>query len=493
MTNVCKPTTIRTVRWAVASFLSAVVLLYLGLIGLGQWYGDEYDDFAALADRGWGAILMRIRWSPRPVSEFLFCSYGSLVNRLHDSLIAPFLAVLWAGFLFAGLLTPLELRWKHSEEDFWPDLLVALALMAFFVAYGPIMEVFYWPAGAAAYLPTLSATLLLFLQVVRGRLATSRGRGLCSLCLLVAACSSETGATLVAGYAVILAIQSALTVRRTRPTSECFLAWWLAPGTISVVLLGVVRLYRYNIVERPNSAVSPALGHPFLSILAGGKELVLEMLGRTVHSGAWFGLGSILPSELLLAAGAGLCWLSLGRLPRTTRSQIAMLSAALLLGSLLTIAASEVHFGSVCCRQHEVIRRCWIVMSLTGFTIVLLNSSFTPYSRGGPVSPLIGPLLLCLAVLVVWHVTPLFKEYRSYGALRQATEQNFQSGFNPYDTEMIFLLQPPDVLIVDEQVPAGRYSLDSASPVYAKYILRFFRKQSIVFSPAKDWLGATRH
>jgi len=387
----------------------------------------------------------------------------------------------------------LEVRWKHPKEDFWPDLLVALALMAFSVAYGPIMEVFYWPAGAAAYLPTLSATLLLFLQVVRGRLATSRGRGLCSFCLLVAACSSETGATLVASYAVILAIQSAMTVRRTRHTSDCFLAWWLVPGAISVLLLGVVRLYRYNVVERPNSTVGPALGHPFLSILAGGKELVLEMLGQTVHSGAWFGLGSILPSELLLAAGAGLCWLSLGRLPGTARSQIAMLSAAFLVGSLLTIAASEVHFGSVCCLQHEVIRRCWILMSLTGFTIVLLNSSFTPYSRAGPVSPLIGPLLLCLAVLVVWHVTPLFKEYRSYAALKRATEQNFQSGFNPYDTEMIFLLQPPDVLIVDEQVLAGRYSVDSAGPVYPKYILRFFRKQSIVFRPAKDWLGAAVH
>lgn len=229
--------TTRIVHWAVASFLSTVVLLYLGLIGLGQWYADEYDDFAMLADHGWRAILTRIHWSPRPVSEFLFLTYGSLVNRLHDPLIVPFLAVLWAGFLIAGMLTCLGIRWNHPEEDFWPDLLVALALMAFSVAYGPIMEVFYWPAGAAAYLPTLSATLLLFLQVVRGRLATSSGRGLCSACLLVAACSSETGASLVASYALILAIQSAIAIRRDRNTSgRRFPGWWLIPGVISVSL-----------------------------------------------------------------------------------------------------------------------------------------------------------------------------------------------------------------------------------------------------------------
>jgi hypothetical protein len=490
------PTSLRTTRmvqWAVASFLSTVVSLYLGLIGLGQWYADEYGDFAMLADQGWGAILTRIRWSPRPVSEFLFCSYGSLVNRLHDPLIVPFLAVLWAGFLIAGLLTCMGIRWNRPKEDFWPDLLVALALMAFSVAYGPIMEVFYWPAGAAAYLPTLSATFLLFLQVVRGRLATSRGRRLCSACLLVAACSSETGAILVASYALILAIESAIAIQRGRNTSgRRFPGWWLIPGVISVLLLGVVRLYRYNAVERPISAVSSALGHPFVSLLAGGKELVLEMLGQTVHSGAWFGLGSILPSEFLLAAGASLCWSRLGRLPRTTRSQVVTLSSAFLLGCLLTIAAAELHFGAVCCRQHEVIRRCWILLSLTGFAIVLLNSSVT-YFRDHPVSPLIGPILLCSAIFVVWHVSPLFKEYRFYGALKQATEQNFQSGFNPHNTEMIFLLQPPDALIAGEQVPAGRYTLDSLGPEYPHYILRFFHKQSIVVRPANDWLGASVH
>jgi hypothetical protein len=41
------------VPWIGGCFLAAVVLIHFGLIGLGQWLGDEYADFGRLERDGW--------------------------------------------------------------------------------------------------------------------------------------------------------------------------------------------------------------------------------------------------------------------------------------------------------------------------------------------------------------------------------------------------------------------------------------------------------
>ena len=64
------------VPWIGGCFLAAVVLIHFGLIGLGQWLGDEYADFGRLERDGWLFLWDRLKWSPRPVSESLFCAYG---------------------------------------------------------------------------------------------------------------------------------------------------------------------------------------------------------------------------------------------------------------------------------------------------------------------------------------------------------------------------------------------------------------------------------
>src|SRR5437588_5236649 len=59
------------VHWIGGCFLAAVILLHLGLVGLGQWLADEYDDFGRLERDGWSFLWDRLKWSPRPFSEFL--------------------------------------------------------------------------------------------------------------------------------------------------------------------------------------------------------------------------------------------------------------------------------------------------------------------------------------------------------------------------------------------------------------------------------------
>ncbi len=485
----------RIVPRIAASFLAVVILIYLGLIGLGQWLPDEYDDFGRLARDGWQAVALRLEWSPRPLSEPIFYGYGWLVNHLHRPLIIPFLGLLWTGFLCAGLLTYWQSRHNQDRPDdqrkpIAPDLLAGLALMASFLAGGEVMAVFYWPAGAVAYLPTLSATLLLFLQVVRGRLVTSGGRRLCSFCLLVAACSSEVGATFVLSYAVIQVLLWAVGAIQERGSdvSRNPSLWWIIPSVTAFLVLVAVRMNRFQAVEHPMSYVSGTLGHPLSSLTAGLGELLLEVFGVKVHAHAGLAVSGRFASEILLAIGVALCWSRFGRLSRAVVWQTLAVAAALLLASWLTIAGAELHFGAVCCQQHEVIRRCWMLMGLAGIAIVTLNSAAAERLRQRSFL-ILAPILLCAGIIVAWHTKPVFRQYRIYGAMYRVMDQNFRSGFNPDDPQMIFLLPPSSSLIYGEQVAPGIYTRSSPCAGYPQYILIFFGKVRVVVRSADDWLN----
>ena len=137
------------VHWIGGYFLAAVILIHFGLVVLGQWLADEYNDFGRLERDGWLFLWDRLKWSPRPVSESLFCAYGWVVIHLHRPLIGVFLGMLWIGLIVAGLATFWQNRRKRDKEEVWPDLLVALALLALFVAgAGHTTWIFCWPAAA---------------------------------------------------------------------------------------------------------------------------------------------------------------------------------------------------------------------------------------------------------------------------------------------------------------------------------------------------------
>lgn len=473
-------------HWIASCFLSAVIVIHLGFIGLGNWLADEYDDFSRLERDGWSFFWNRLKWSPRPFSESLFCAYGWVVNHSHRQLISMFLALIWAVFITAGLLTFWQMRREPRGEDARPDLLVALSLMALFVA-GADREiwVFYWPAGAVAYLPTLAATLLLFLQIASSRLSTASGRLLCSCCLILATCSTEIGATFVLSYGLIQALQWCFVACRSRRNWSAKTAiWWLVPTVISVVVLTVVRLNRYHINELPGVSVGPTKGHPVASLIAAMQELLVEVLGRKGPSHGWHGLGSSLPSEILLALGVGLCWSRFGRLPRAWIGQMLGVTTALWLASLFTIVAANLHFGIVCCDQHETVRRCWILLGIAGTAMLLSAKTGDGPRLWYPASNALPHVLLCAAVLFSWHLKPILRAYRTYGGVRQAIVQNFQAGFQAGDTQMVFLLLP-QTLVAEPQIDPGTYTLSSESP-NARYILTFFKKKTMVARSSTD-------
>lgn len=478
-----------SVHWIGCFFLAAVVLVHFGLVGLGQWLADEYDDFGRLERDGWSFIWERLKWSPRPLSEALFCAYGWVVNHLHRPLIGVFLGMLWMGLIMAGLVTFWQKYRKHQEEEIWPELLVPLTLMALFVAgAGHTTWVFYWPAAAVAYLPTVAATLLLFLQVARGRLSSSGGRLLCGCCLIVAAGTSETGATFVLCYGLLQAVQVVVAAFKGRDNlSNPAFVWWSLPTLVSLVVLLIVRLNRSHVIERPGLPVGPTKGQPLTSLIASTHELFVEGLGRSAHFFGWHGLGSRLPSEILLALGVGLCWSRFGRLPRATARQILALVAALWLACLCTIAAANLHFGVVCCDQHESVRRCWLLLSIAGIGMLLSPWIGRGRLRQYAISSTLAQFLLCAAVLSVWHITPVLRTYGMYGSVRHATEQNFQAGFQTGDKQMVFLLLP-QTLIAQPQIGPGNYTQRFEKPPDIQNVLTFFKKSSMVARSPTDWL-----
>lgn len=470
-------------------FLAAVVLLYFGFVGIGNWAADEYDDFGRLAREGWHEVWRRLQWSPRPFSEPLFLAYGWAVNELRRPLIVPFLLLLWAMFVAAGLFTYWQQRCERNAQAASASLQISLALMASFVSGGAITEVFYWPAGAVECLPTVAAALLLFLLTAHGRLSTVVGRRLACLCLLIAASSSEMGAGFVLVYAAFQLLGRVVAKRKQHGSEpRQSVLWWLAPAVVATLVLVGLAAYRLRLKERPVEQAPAVASLPLVSL--GARAMASEMLGVNVRPDGRIAVNGRLLSEVLLAFGIALCWSRLDRLSSKVPRETATLAAALLISSVLTIAASELKFHAVCCQRHETVRRCWILIGFAGLAIAIVGRRWTEASRPRT-SAWLASVLLCAGVLVVWHTRPMLREYATYGKIYYALDHNFRSGFAAGEEPLNFLLIPPGGIIYQQQVPPGNYSLDDTPPLYVGYVLRFFNKRAMVVRSADEWMHAT--
>lgn len=464
------------INWTTGLFMAGIIILYLGLIGLGQWQADEYADFALFRSKGWHFFWERMQWSPRPVSEFLLMIYGWIVNLLHRPVIVPFLAVLWVGFLAAGLSTFLQIRSQRSRHENRLCLIATLTLMALFLTAGGLTEVFYWPVGAVAYLPTLAATLLLFWQTIEGRLATAGGRTLALFALTLAALSSELGAMFAISFALVQVLKA-----RIQPLDsdqqEAGISWWGIPGLLSLAVLFVVLANRFHQPEPGFTLPNSTVGRPLLSGAVAIRELGVEILGHLRWQRA-IRLGPNLLSELLLCLGAGLCW-SFSRAkpdPRATGGVI----AAFLVACWLSLTSSYLHFGTAGGQRHEMLRHCWILMSFAALGVLLARSMSERLPWLYAKRQFVAPLVLLLSVVPLWHVREVLREYSAYPAIARAIHENFQSGFDPTTGQMVHLVPAHRGVLEFAQIEPGVYLRNPASATYPEYVLRFFDKRTLI-------------
>ncbi len=475
----------RTPELAACAFFSLFLLAYAGLIALGRWDYDEYKMFYQMRG-GWTFLRPRLSWSPRPISEVIYCGYGWLVNHFHRPFIIAFLAFLWTIWIAAGLFTSWQSRRELHRDG---ALIPALTLMTLSLAGGAATGVLYWPAGAVAYLPTLAATLLLFLQIVDGKLGTRRGRLLAAICLTVAAASSEAGATFVLCYGSIQLLRLiAQGLRRSSWRVGRPMLWHVVPLSIALAVLVSSRLHRFESLDIPPTTAAAVASHPVASLIAGLKDVVAEFAGHgTLGSAIRLRplqtlAASRFTMEILLFTGIGLYW---SRLPRPTPQltrRILEVVAALLLGCLLTAAAANLQFGYTCCERHQLLRQSWMAMSLAGLAIASGAWAAERQREWLAKHARKAPLLLCLAVLSLWPLGPLVRTYRLYGALVRANRQNFDSGFRGDSTQMSVWILPATGIVGKVSLPSGVFTRP-ANDVYPFYLLGFFDKERVVICP----------
>jgi hypothetical protein len=491
----------RAIRVTAFALLSLIVAGYAGLIALGRWQLDEYKEFYDMRSIPlYENLIRRLMWSPRPVTEPLYLLYGWAVNHFHHPFIVPLLGILWLIFLAAAFFT-FRQKLKENARSVWPGALIALALVALSLAGGDSTEVFYWPAGSIAYMPALSATMLLFWQIVDGRINSTKGRMLAGFCLAIAAGSCEAGATFVVCYVLVQVFQRIREswVKRASPNRRPLL-WCAIPFLVASAVLLVVRTNRFYTQELAPEG-NKISGHLIMSIVASFKEIAYEMLGRGMlariyhaypdphtwlHSDAPLEmlLGTRIWMELLLLISVVLLRSDADRVPQHIVRQILELAIAFLAAALLTIAAANLHFGATCCERHELLRESWLEMILVGLAITCsawFSDSLRQHLRR---FHFLAPLLLVLSVLSLGCVVPLIRTYRVYALLRETTDQNSRSGFKQDRDSMSFTVLPSTAVISEEAIPVGTYTKPAeisgfSQNLYPYYLLGFYDKQKI--------------
>jgi hypothetical protein len=225
--------------------------------------------------------------------------------------------------------------------------------------------------------------------------------------------------------------------------------------------------------------LSATIGHSAASLAAALSHLATSLLGPGQQQHGWVVFNLEFLSIIFLAAGISLYWTRIGPLPPRHRRDIVCLASAFLIASLLTLIATYVHHGLAVGERHDVLVRCWVRLVAASAAILVLGSSRLQGAREHQLLQACAPICLILGVVVLWHVAPLMREYRAYGAVYRAIQWNFRSGFASESDTIEWLLPPNRGVITPATMAPGTYTRETLTD-YPRYILAYFNKQAIV-------------
>jgi hypothetical protein len=324
-------------------------------------------------------------------------------------------------------------------------------------------EMFYWPDGAAEYLPSWAglAAVTVLHRAGKGSHAIAL-----TLALLVVAFTTEIGAATVLVYT----------------------------GLVVAALLG-----DHTLLRRLIPLTLPALGALFVAlILLSNRMQTGEVMDATSGlAGNWpASLRAAVPAfahETLgiagmpLLAGLAIKLLLLVSLPAANAGSRrdyrfgAMWTLALFLGAFASVAAAYHQFGTLCCERHATFRQAMILLAL--LTLAGLLGSALMVQR----SVLLAALLL---VLLVARAGALYSDWHLRDQVFAARQRTWDSGAGPGDA-MTFFLAPAGRIINDDALPIGRYRRTSDIPVegapwYAWGIMAHFGKHALTITAAGE-------
>ncbi|WP_279477602.1 hypothetical protein [Aureimonas sp. SK2] len=468
---------------ACIAFALAWIAAYAALIPLGEWRADEWDTFAFFREHGLGYLRHRtINWSFRPLSEVLLYLYAQAGFLTERQLIAPFLALLWLGLGIAMAAAVFPQRRFGGRELLLASALVS-TLLALFLGGRRVDEVFYWTQGAVAYVPTIAAIAYLVLSnLFTTADDLSRLRWGNAAAGVVAALSSEVGATFAAAYAgATLAAMLLWPARRGDPLlrrRDAEFAFPLAAGLGVILMLASKRLG-----TTLETFGDKAVAHrPSIGLQASLEAFPHEVLSaaKGIHLSDALDYGAlILP---LLALGAFGIFRAIGRSRAPEMPvRVAAIAVALVGAAFLSLFAGFYQFGADCCSRHAATRYPMVALAVVCLAWIAAGwRRHEPTGRRASRWTLAAPVALASAAGLNGAKTfdALAEDYRTYGARLAQTEANWDAGLAP-GSSMVFVPMTGRFVCWQHIMVDGTYVLGPDMPPNARYLARFFGKPEV--------------
>lgn len=454
----------RVAAGVACAVLLAVVAAYAALIGAADWRSDEYFILATYRAYGWPYLFTRVlHWSPRPFSETLFFLYGLGVAALGRPAIGALLGALWAGLAAALLASG---RWREPGRG--ARLVLALGVFAAILAGHEIAGVFFWPAGAVAYLPTLAGMALAVFVVLDAR---AGGEAVLAGALTLAAVSSEAGAIFAGAFAG-LRLGARATLGPRSPRALLWLALPLLVGAGVLLLLARGRAGTFEGI----GAASPLLHHPMRALGPAAWDLLAEFAvppAKDPHPGL------DLLARALFVAGVWGCWRPSRRAAPPAAADLFAAVLAPLLAAYGLLVTAYYEFGEVCCDRHATLRQALFVLALAAFAVALHRAVAPPWRLRA-----VAPLLLAAAAAIPAALdgAALRHDFARMPAAVAARRANWAQGLAPGDA-MAFRPPPPMQIVRGFRLPAGSYEAGPDTPWPELGIMRFFGKRALTVLP----------
>jgi hypothetical protein len=447
------------VKWFEPGYRSAVVigsivlLAYSVLLPAGRWQGDEFFGASLIAQDRWRWLIAGLTWSPRPIGQPLGWLYILLSNTFNRPLIGIFLFLLWLGCFFLIALAA-RLTRRPAPISF------AIVIFALTLLLSKPGEMFYWPVGAAAYLPCwvgmAGATILIGGSAKPGLALTSY--------FMLSALSLEVGSVTVLIFAFLLGAAALLDGRWRR----------LIPLAVPVLCSAIVCVtVLHGRIEPVQMTFDPSIGtggNWLASLVAAVPAFVAEVVGITGLP--W----PIAAGVKLLLVG---CW------PRCNaagvdRMALLLWACALLLAAFTSEVLGLEQFGALCCERHVTERQSMILLALVSLAELR------------PALPWLAPRLshaaLAFVLLALLSVRSgaLFADWQRLPHAMSILRHNWKYALKQGDTMKWVTSLQSDVVNFDA-LPAGQYHLCSGDasckvPWFAQGMMDRFHKQSLIIT-----------
>ncbi|WP_294641486.1 hypothetical protein [uncultured Aureimonas sp.] len=465
--------------WVAFALPTALLAAMLALTPLGLWQMDEYFTISTFGAQGLPSLWQRILiWSPRPVSELLLFGYATVVTRTGLQLTGIFLAALWIG-LFAACMLPAAWTVRRRRTSRRLPFLLSLTVLTLLVVGHPISEVFYWPQGAGAYLPTIALIAAPVLGMVFSERWSLKRDALTCICFSLAALASEVGAffALAWGGTALGVALAQRWISRSSPLlrrNDVLLALPALAGLGVVYLLANARFA--NEAELVNSEVARRVGASLWSTLTSfpADVLAADFVAPTTV-GLLLG---IIGKSALLVLSILVFQRYRAALPEL-RLRVASVAVTALVAALFSLFAGFFQFGVHCCQRHQTFRSQLVVLAIVAGGWLLARSRVSGWLRSGPQSLIATASIVAVVASGAQTAVAVATDLAHYPQILQARKENWREGVSA-DTEMTYRLAHGGDAIGHVFVPTGTFLDGDQTPREILAMMRYFRKTRAV-------------